>query len=172
MILDGDAFRERFETYQRTAWRFECQPSYAIPREDSDFARWLAGESIPEGFNAAWHERVRGIVASGRSIGRVRVVRRPLTEYQRHQFDWGIPGNIEAGEDIRILDVTDLELDLPSHDFWLFDDETVVDLNFNPDGSLINRDQRENPDLSMYRKWRDTALAYAVPFSEWDARTG
>lgn len=170
MILDGDAFGQRFEGYRRTAWRFECQPSYAIPREGSDFARWRVGEPRPETFNAAWRERVRGIVDSGRRIGRVRVVRRPLTEYQRYQFDWGIPGNIEAGEDIRILDVTDLELVLPTHDFWLFDDELVVDLNFNPDGTLLNRDQRESPDLTMYRKWRDTALAHAVAFEDY-ART-
>ncbi|WP_207954170.1 DUF6879 family protein [Saccharopolyspora elongata] len=93
------------------------------------------------------------------------------TEYQRYQLDWVIPGNIEAGEDVRILDLTELDLDLPSHDFWLFDDSMVVDLNFNPDGTLLNRDQREAPDLAQYREWRDAALAHAVPLSEWNART-
>jgi hypothetical protein len=82
-----------------------------------------------------------------------------------------IPGNVEAGEDIRILDVTNLDLDLPTQDFWLFDDATVVDLNFAPDGSLVNRDQREDPHLTRYRRWRDLALAHAVPLSEWNART-
>ncbi|WP_026448775.1 DUF6879 family protein [Actinopolyspora mortivallis] len=169
MILSD--LRQQFTECQRSAWRFECQPTYSIPREQDDFGRWRAGQPKPDGHNAAWHERVRSYVANGKTIGRVRVVRRPLTEYQRYQLDWGIPGNIEAGEDIRILDVTALDLDLPSHDFWLFDDETVVDLNFNPDGTLLNLDQWENPDLTQYRKWRDTALAYAVPFSEFNART-
>ncbi|ASU80022.1 hypothetical protein CDG81_19100 [Actinopolyspora erythraea] len=169
MILSN--LRERFAECQRSAWRFETQPTYTMPGEQEELEQWRAGKPIPEGYNSAWHERVRGYLADGKSIGRVRVVRRPFTEYQRHQFDWSIPGNIQAGEDIRILDVTELELDLPAHDFWLFDDETVVDLNFNPDGTLINLDQRENPDLLMYRKWRDTALAYAVPFSEFNART-
>lgn len=94
-----------------------------------------------------------------------------MTEYQRYQLAWGIPGNIAAGEDIRILDLTDLDLDLPSHDFWLFDESLVVDLNFNPDGTLLNIDQRENPDLTQYLKWQATALAHAVSFSEWNART-
>lgn len=169
MILDAERFAQTFTDCQRSAWRYECQPTYTIPREQENIARWRAGQSKPEGHNSAWHERVRGYLADGKTVGRVRVVRRPFTEYQRYQFDWGIPGNIKAGEDIRILDLTGLEVDLPAHDFWLFDDSVVVDLNFNPDGTLINRDQRENPDLTMYRKWRATALAHAVPFREFDA---
>jgi hypothetical protein len=111
------------------------------------------------------------MVAAGKTIGRVRTVRQPLTEYQRYQLDWGIPGNIEAGEDIRILDLTNLELDLPSQDFWMFDETIVVHLNFRQDGTLINHDRLENPDLNQYLRWRDTALAHAVPLSEWNART-
>lgn len=162
---------QSFADCKRTAWRFECQPSYAIPRENASFALWKTGEPKPADHNSAWHERVRGYLADGKTLGRARVVRRPLTVYQRYQLDWGIPGNIDAGEDIRILDMTDLDLDLPDQDFWLFDDEIVVHLNFESDGTLINVDQLENPDLLQYRKWRDTALAHAVPFSEFDART-
>ena len=44
-------------------------------------------------------------------------------------------------------------------------------LNFNPDGTLIDLEQRENSDLAQYLQWRDTALAHAVPLSEWNART-
>ncbi|MDI2029442.1 hypothetical protein QFW96_12505 [Saccharopolyspora sp. TS4A08] len=162
---------QNFDECERTAWRFECQPTYTMPRERAGFDRWKAGEPKPEGHNSAWHERVRGYLAAGKALGRVRVVRRPFTIYQRYQMAWGIPGNIEAGEDIRMLDSTDLELDLPNQDFWLFDDKTVVHLNFEEDGTLINLEQLEDPDLSLYRKWRDTALAHAVPFSEFDARS-
>lgn len=163
---------QQFAECQRSAWRFECQQTYTMPREQDNLSRWRSGQPKPEGHNAEWHERVKGYLADGKTIGRVRVIRRPLSEYIRFQLDWAIPGNIEAGEDTRILEMTELELDLPAHDFWLFDDQLVVDMNFNPDGTLINLDQRENPDLAMYRKWRDTALAHAVPFSEWNARTG
>lgn len=67
--------------------------------------------------------------------------------------------------------MTELDLDLPNQDFWLFDDATVVHLNFEADGTMINVEQLEDPDLLQYRKWRDTALAHAMPFSEFDART-
>lgn len=171
MLLDSEHFNLHFTGYERSAWRFETQPTYTMPNEQENFRRFRAGEPKPEGHNAAWHEMVRSLVAAGKTIGRARVVRQPLTEYQRYQLAWGIPGNIAAGEDIRILDLTNLELDLPSQDFWLFDETIVVHLNFRPDGTLINVDQQENPDLTRYLTWRDTARAHAVPLSEWNART-
>ncbi|MBB5155003.1 DUF6879 family protein [Saccharopolyspora phatthalungensis] len=171
VLVAGERLRDRFTGCERSAWRFECQPTYTIAREQENLRRFRAGEPKPAGRNASWHARVRSLVSAGKIIGRVRTVRRPLSEYQRYQLAWGIPGNIEAGEDIRILDLADLDLDLPSHDFWLFDESLVVDLNFRPDGTLIDIDQREDPDLTQYLKWRDTALDNAVPLSEWDART-
>lgn len=92
MLLDGEAFGQRFDTFERSAWRFEAQPTYAMPRESPDLNRWRAGQARPHAHNEAWHETVREIVTSGRSIGRVRVLRRPLTEYQRFQLDLGHPG--------------------------------------------------------------------------------
>ncbi|MFI7674482.1 DUF6879 family protein [Actinophytocola sp. NPDC049390] len=168
MLLDGEQFARHLTGYERSAWRFETQPSYTMAGEQESLSRWRSGERKPDEHNAGWHETVRAAISAGKDIGRVRVVRYPLTEYQRYQFDWGIPGNIEAGEDIRVLDLTDVELDLPVYDFWLFDDSLVVDLNFNPDGTLLNVDQRENADLEMYRRWQCTALAHAVPFGEYD----
>lgn len=54
---------------------------------------------------------------------------------------------------------------LPEQDFWLFDESTVVDLNYRPDGTQINRELIEDPDLSIYLAWRDRARESAVPFS-------
>ena len=61
---------------------------------------------------------------------------------------WGYDYNVKAGEDIRILDVTDWPCpELPDHDFWLFDDSTVVKLLYRPDGTQIGRELVEHPDL-------------------------
>ncbi|MFF8813191.1 DUF6879 family protein [Streptomyces pactum] len=168
MLLDGDRWRQFFDAFQRDAWRFEAQPVYTMPRETENLARFLRGEPKPADHNARWHERVRGYVASGRRIGRVRVVRQPLTDYQRYQFAWGIPGNIAAGEDIRVLDVThdDFGLPLTGQDWWMFDDSRVVHLNFRPDGTQINRETADS-DPEPYRAWRRLALTRSVPFSEY-----
>ncbi|MFJ5234750.1 DUF6879 family protein [Kitasatospora sp. NPDC088391] len=166
MLLDGEQWRSHFDSYQRDAFRFEAQPVYTMPREAENLARFLRAEPKPADHNAAWHRRVHGFVSSGRRIGRVRVVRQPLTDYQRYQFAWGIPGNIAAGEEIRILDVTGEEFEIPQQDWWLFDDSSVVHLNFRPDGTQINRELITG-DMRKYQQWKELALERAVPFADY-----
>ncbi|WP_052848586.1 DUF6879 family protein [Streptomyces avicenniae] len=172
-VLDGEGWRAYFDAFTHEAWRFEAQPTYSMPREREHVARFLRGEDRPEGHNARWHERVRAYGATGRRVGRVRVVRRPLTDYQRYQFEWGIPGNIAAGEDIRVLDVTarDFRLPLTGRDWWLFDGARVAHLNFRADGTQINREAYEG-DPAPYRAWQRVALDHAVPFREYVAAHG
>ncbi|GAA2677358.1 DUF6879 family protein [Streptomyces lunalinharesii] len=168
MLLDGEDWRNFFDAFAREAWRFEAQPTYTMPKEQEKVVRFLEGETKPPDHNARWHERVRGYVESGRRVGRVRIVRHPLTDYQRYQFAWGIPGNIAAGEDIRVLDVTREDYDLPlsGRDWWMFDGFRIAHLNFRPDGTQINREVYEG-DPAPYREWRRIALAHAVPFEEY-----
>ncbi|WP_380284599.1 DUF6879 family protein [Kitasatospora purpeofusca] len=164
MLLDGDQWRRHFDGYRHDAFRLEAQPVYTMPREAENLARFLRGEPKPADHNAAWHARVRGFVSSGRTIGRVRVVRQPLTDYQRYQFAWGIPGNIAAGEDIRVLDATEQDYGIPLQDWWMFDDSSVVRLNFRPDGTQINRELAD-AQAAECRELRRLALAHAVPFA-------
>jgi hypothetical protein len=172
MLLDSEAFAARLRGFARSAWRLETQPFYTMPSEQAVITTFLAGGTKPEGYNSTWHATVRDIVASGRSIGRVRTIRRPMTDYQRCQLAWVVPENVVAGEEVRILDLTDDDLGLPAQDYWLFDDVMVVELNFRPDGTLLSIDQREAAESGRYLKWRDIAVSHSVPFGEWNARTG
>ncbi len=156
-----------FEDFERSAWRFETQPVYTMPDEAENFRLFREGKLRLEHPDGWWHKLVRAKTSSGKSMGRVRVIRRPLNDYVRYQFHRGIPNNIASGEDIRILDITGLSLDLPDQDFWLFDDATVLHLNFRPDGTLIDREIVKNPDLDIYRTWQKTALEHAVPFEDY-----
>jgi hypothetical protein len=105
---------------------------------------------------------------AGKTVRRVRVVRRPLTDYIQYEFAWGFVYNVEAGEDIRVLDLTDQPgPQLPDHDFWLFDDTTVVKLLYRPDGTQEGRELLVDPDLGVYPAWRDAAWQAAVPFRDY-----
>jgi len=91
------------------------------------------------------------------------MVESPLTDYQRFQCAWGYPANVEAGEDIRILDHR--PDGLLAVDFWLFDDEIAVVLEYDEEGRFLVPVVAET--LQPYRQARDIALRRAVHFEQY-----
>jgi hypothetical protein len=171
--LDGEDWQQFFDGFARSAWRLELHPVYTMPQEAENISRWRAGERLPEDHWSPWMERVSEYRASGRRIGRVHVVCRPLSEYLRFEFDWYYRPHVRAGEDIRILDLTDKpDPGLADHDFWLFDEQQVVQMLYRPDGTQIGRELVEHPDIEAYINWRDTVCAAAVPVLEYWAGLG
>lgn len=72
-----------------------------------------------------------------------------------------------AGEDIRILDVTEQENPLPDvEDFWMFDRSTVVLMHYEGDGTQISRELYEG-DPAPFVEWQRIAVAASVPFLEY-----
>jgi hypothetical protein len=57
---------------------------------------------------------------------------------------------VAAGEDYRIIDVTDRSVGLPDQDFWMFDEEIVVDMNYRPDGTQASRELVEARPQPVY----------------------
>jgi hypothetical protein len=117
--------------------------------------------------------RVRHFRHTGRWIGRVHVINRPLTDYLCYEFAV-YRRTVEAGEDVRILDLTDQpNPGLPAQDFWLFDDTAVVRMDYSPDGTQLGRELLEDVDPAPYVAWKRLALEYAEPFTEnWVTRGG
>ncbi|MBF9071290.1 DUF6879 family protein [Streptacidiphilus fuscans] len=169
MHLAGDAWRTFFDSFEREAFRLETLNAYAMPDEDEEFKAFLETGELHIPGDDPWLTRVRAFQASGRWIGRVHVLVRPLTDYLRYEFA-AYAHNVAAGEDVRILDLTDQpNPGLPDQDFWLFDDQRVVEMRYRPDGSQISRDLLDAPDLDQYRQWRDLALSLSVPLMEYSA---
>lgn len=171
MNSGSDRTSSFFDNFQNSAFRLEVHQTYTIPTEQPDLRKFLAGEPKPANRKPEWRRKVRAKVESGAAMRRAKVLARPLTDYSRFLVAWGIPENVEAGEDYRIIDPADVSIDLPRQDFWLFDDTTVLLLNFRPDGTLIDRELLENTDIGQYRQWRDLAWKSGVTFDEWNVGT-
>ena len=168
MRLEGDAWSRYFRDFTTSAFRLELHPIYTMPGEADELRRFRAGEKPPEGYHYGWLDTVAAAVQAGKTMRRVRVVPQPLTDYIRYEFEWGFVYNVASGEDIRVLDRSSQpELELPDHDFWLFDETTVVKLLYRDDGTQIGRELVENPDLSVYLSWRDAAWRSAVAFRDY-----
>jgi Family of unknown function (DUF6879) len=166
--LEGEAWSRYFRDFARSIFRLELHQIYTMPGEADELRRFRASERPPEGYHYGWLDRMAEASRAGKTVRRVRVVRRPLTDYILYEFAWGFVYNVQAGEDIRVLDLTDQPgPKLPDHDFWLFDDTTVVKLMYRPDGTQIGRELLANPDLDAYLGWRDAAWQAAVPFRDY-----
>ncbi len=170
MRLEGEAWSRYFRDFQRSAFRLELRQVYTMPGEADELRRFRAGEKPPADHHYGWLDTMAAARAAGKTVRRVRVVRRPLTDYIRYEFEWGFVYNVAAGEDIRVLDLTDGPGPvLPDHDFWLFDESTLVKLLYRSDGTQIGRELVADPDTDAYLSWRDAAWQEAVPFRDYRA---
>jgi hypothetical protein len=106
--------------------------------------------------------------AAGRPFRRVRVMDEPLTDYNRFMI-WTARRNVAAGESIRFLAMADAnKLDLPDHDFWVFDSSRLVELRFTDDGRPLGHDLITDAEIvARHEEWINRAFAAATPYVDY-----
>jgi uncharacterized protein DUF6879 len=166
-VVSGTEFFELFQRFTRSARRLESRSQSYVEDEQPLYRAFLAGE-LPEicgGEVTAWTEMVNRHVSAGRPFQRVRVMDQPLTDYNRYLL-YRTPYNLAAGEDIRYLDRDRANsLDLPDHDFWVFDSEIVCLLRFTADGRPIGHDVIADRALAArHEGWILRAREAAEPY--------
>lgn len=165
--MNAEEFGKLFESFRSSAFRLETLPEYLVPQDVEPLRIFREGKPQP-----AWHKErpwlatVRKAAARGARMQRVRLVQRPLTDYQRFQFSWGYTENSAAGEEIAILDHE--PAGMLRQDYWLFDDELVVVLEYDDAGRFLR--PVAVTQVAPYRRCRDLALASAMPFDAYLAR--
>ncbi|MFJ9948820.1 DUF6879 family protein [Kitasatospora sp. NPDC091207] len=167
MFLDGEEWQNVLHGFERSAFRLETLPAYKVAGEAEEIEDFLNGNRIDQDtYTSGWTDRLRGHATAGRTVQRVHIVTRPLSDYLRYEFMYYEP-HAKAGEDIRIVDLTDRpNPGLPDQDFWVFDDSTVVLMNYEPDGTQINRVLAEG-NTAQYQEWQRLAVAESVPFADY-----
>lgn len=116
-----------FDLFQASAFRPETLRTYAMPAEDTLLRVFHPGLPRPErpACTSTWLRRIADTTAAGKSWRRVRVLGRPLSEYECYQLI-GYRESAEAGEVTGIADRSvHPELSVLARDFWLFDAHTA-----------------------------------------------
>ncbi|TDQ05809.1 DUF6879 family protein [Labedaea rhizosphaerae] len=160
-------FAALFDTVRRSSWRWECQGFYAIDAGELD--SWLAGEAVPStAEDEAWEEYVRGLRAAGIPFERLRVLADPPTDYER----WMLAvtdRSLDIGEDVRWVDRSVVARlgDAPAYDYYIFDDDRVLLLEFDDVKNLTGLVLDDGPDVvARHQRWRDIVWPHAVPHVE------
>lgn len=163
---------ELFDSFEREAFRLETLDDYSGSGSTDAYQAFLAGEEKPQGYNADWLSEISGHVNEGRRVYRVHVLSRPLTPYLRFELGWGYVTNSTAGEEFFILDTTEKPNPLEGvGDFWLYDEQFTATMQYR-NGAMTGYTVLAETRASEFVKYRDTALAHAVPFSEWWEKYG
>lgn len=171
MNISPEAFENLFSTFRREAFRLETLDDYSGSSNSEMIHAFLAGEPQPDNYNQEWTDEVRGNIDAGKRMYRVHIISRPMTDYLRFELGWGYQKNSKAGEEFFILDTTNEPNPLEGvPDFWMFDETSVVSMNYTEGGKFLGAESQPNPDEWMER--RDVALSQAVPFADWWERYG
>ncbi|MPZ65628.1 MAG: hypothetical protein GEU83_08965 [Pseudonocardiaceae bacterium] len=173
-VLTTEEFAELFRSARCSARHMENRDRYDVPGEREELRRFLDGdwtESDERHERTGWERTVRGLVDQGRRFERVRIVPEPLTDYLRFEL-FGCRLNVEFGEDVRYLDRAEaVRLDLPDHDFWVFDSTTLVLLRFTADDRPLTHEIVTDPELVVrHESWMDVAMSHAIPYVDYLAQ--
>lgn len=166
-LLSGPAITAFFrDGFARTAWRWETRRAYGVPHETEDFRRFLRGEPAVPDPARPWLATMRALRDEGKSVGRVRVLDDPPTDYQRWLLE-DVLDSVEAGEDIRYLTRADAEgLGVSMRDFWLFDSRVVGVFHFDGDVSLGMELREDAGEAAAARHIRSLAVPRARPAAD------
>lgn len=168
-MLDEAALGALLDTAEADLFRLETLDAYEVRSDGSDYDRYLRGEPGPNmARKQPWMDRLAADASRGLRNYRVHVLRSPLSPYLRYECEWGYAYNVRAGEEIRILDLSERPEPpaLIYEDFWLMDDLTVVRMVYQA-GRFVGAEVLPSADLGRYRAARDASWQGAIPFEEY-----
>ncbi|MFD8789324.1 DUF6879 family protein [Streptomyces vinaceus] len=136
-------FKDLLASARVSAVHLEMRDSY-MP--DPAFDAWKAGSRedhlVGDEDFQMWLGWVRDATNRGVRVRRARVFSTPESDYIRWEH-FISDANVKAGEEIRWLSRRKaMDIAFPGNDFWVFDNEKVLVLNFSGDGE-IQADWRE-----------------------------
>ena len=159
-----------------SACRLETLQHYTVPGDEERQRAFHAGEPLHPPREELLDDLrlITEIRRTGRRIGRVHVVDRPLSDYVRYELAV-YQENISAGEDVRIADRSrHPELDGLTQDFAIFDAETgrgtVVLFDYDAEGLIRGyRVATDHETVERCSEQYNLALSRSVPLSEFMA---
>ena len=141
-----------FETFQKSAFRLEALPQYLVDSEADAFNEFKLSGKILENIDSDWPVTVSKNVSASKLMKRLRLLSDELSDYEK--FETEIYTGPKAGEEIRVNSRSKYINDY-KYDFWMFDEQWLMQMNYRNDGTFIDFDLRKATDqeIVMYRFW-------------------
>jgi hypothetical protein len=159
--------------FTHSLFRLETLERYDVESDGGDFEAYLQGKPSPAAAGKqAWLDQLRCEAAEGKHSQRLRVVGDPLSDYIRYECEWGYVFNAQAGEEIRVLDLGQLDwradLLADEEDFYLVDDQWLVRMIYDDAGRFLGAEVvGESEEFERVQGLIDQLWGVAVPFADW-----
>ncbi len=160
--------------FRHSVFRLETLQAYSDPDETDSLAAFRRGETQrpSDPAEVEWVTMLRAHADAGRLHQRVHVVAEPISDYLAYELCWEYGPHAAAGEDIRIVPVTEhWPTDVPRGDFTLFDSRLLFGLHYDPSGAQLEAELITDPARVTAACFaRDAALCHGVPWSAYITR--
>lgn len=165
MYISEARFNGLFTSFERSAFRLQLLPEYTVESERPEYARFLAGEALPQRNQVPWLDTMRHQVDVGRTWTNIHLLPATLTPYLRYLLDWWYVYQDRAGASIGFLSqryATPIQA-LAMRDFWLFDDALLLVLHYDSRGRFLGAvEVSSDAALSAAGRARNFAVANAT----------
>lgn len=167
--LDLKEFGQCFEDFRHKAFRLETLDHYLVPEEEGIYARYLKGETPPPSVNEEWCQLVRRNTQSGKCMERVHVISIPPSQYLKFEIEWGYVHSTAAGEKVYLLNRRNVpESKAAPRDYWLFDDRTLVLMEYDQNGKFLGARRESDPAVvATYREAGYVLKSLGIPLAEY-----
>lgn len=153
--------------HEHDAFRLERLSRYVVPSDEPDFDAFMRGEPGPDmDAKQGWLDWLATVAETGRTWRNVHIIDE-WTPYLAFEFAWCYPDNVAAGADVRIIDLTETEID---DDLRRLDDFYVVDglaavVGYDKAGYFLYALPVDRAERLI--EARDRLWDAAIPFTEW-----
>lgn len=166
--LQIDNYIKRF---RKEAFRLELLNIYRVPEDWETYQRFLRREDYIDSDFQEWWQMISDDVANGKRWIRVHPVPKKLNSYLRYEIDI-YKHSVEAGEEVYLMDKEKYKKMLTSAfqppDYWMFDNEVVIEMLYDKRGYFIGERKIENQQqVERYVKFKKKILKHALPVGQW-----
>lgn len=170
-IPDFDAYLQSVRQVPGDMYRVQTLRQYGVPSDQDFFIRYMNGGPGPTDAELAeWGAFLDGETTGGRTYRNLHVVRGPIGDYLRYQFEWAYSYNVRHGMDVRVLDVAEVPAAaslLEIGDYWVLEHQHVVLCRYDDDGRPIGTVAVEASATQGYIAAAEMAWELGTEFSSW-----
>jgi hypothetical protein len=170
-ITDWPAWLKRHRQTPGDMLRIQTLDRYGVVSDDEDYQGYVNGAPAPRSpYREPWFEQLRAERAAGQLRRNLHVVRTPLNPYLSYACEWGYAYNVQAGQDVRILDVAEqpaAEWLFHTGDYWVVEHQHVVLCRYDNAGQPQGLIQVEASGAGGYISAAEMAWRLGVPFTLW-----